>query len=566
MREWARLGVVLLFSAIVLNSPVFAQQEGSTAPAQPQLSQKEQKKRSKKAFAELGEAYKTWLSEDVLYIITPDERKAFLQLSTNEEREQFIEQFWLRRNPNPDEQTNSFKEEHYRRIAYANEHFASGAPGWRTDRGRIYIMWGKPDEIESHPTGGNWDRPENQGGGSTETYPWEVWRYRHMEDIGENVELEFVDPTQSGEYHLTMDPGEKDALAHVPNAGLGTLEALGMASKADRYNRAGINTLPTPSGGADSYQAKEFEQLEQFYKVQAPPPVKYKDLEALVTSRIVRDQLKFTYRTDFLKVTNDTILVPVTVQIPNNKISYQNKEGVYSGSVNVFARVSTMTGRVVQTVEDVVKRDFPASLFQREMKQASIYQKTVPLRPGLYRLDLVLKDVQSGNVGVVNTRLAVPKFDEDTIQASTLILADQIERLPATQVGGSGQFVLGAMKVRPRLNQEFTTSDKMGIYLQIYNLKIDEKLHKSNAVVEYVVKRGNDSMFNLKETTTDLKQTGDQITIERLLPLDTLSPGKYSIEIKATDQVTNQTISRSSEFTVKAAPEVKAAVNSATGR
>ncbi|MGA2484053.1 MAG: GWxTD domain-containing protein [Candidatus Acidiferrales bacterium] len=566
MREWARLGVVLLFSAIVLNSPVFAQQEGSTAPAQPQLSQKEQKKRSKKAFAELGEAYKTWLSEDVLYIITPDERKAFLQLSTNEEREQFIEQFWLRRNPNPDEQTNSFKEEHYRRIAYANEHFASGAPGWRTDRGRIYIMWGKPDEIESHPTGGNWDRPENQGGGSTETYPWEVWRYRHMEDIGENVELEFVDPTQSGEYHLTMDPGEKDALAHVPNAGLGTLEALGMASKADRYNRAGINTLPTPSGGADSYQAKEFEQLEQFYKVQAPPPVKYKDLEALVTSRIVRDQLKFTYRTDFLKVTNDTILVPVTVQIPNSEISYQNKEGVYSGSVNVFARVSTMTGRVVQTVEDVVKRDFPASLFQREMKQASIYQKTVPLRPGLYRLDLVLKDVQSGNVGVVNTRLAVPKFDEDTIQASTLILADQIERLPATQVGGSGQFVLGAMKVRPRLNQEFTTSDKMGIYLQIYNLKIDEKLHKSNAVVEYVVKRGNDSMFNLKETTTDLKQTGDQITIERLLPLDTLSPGKYSIEIKATDQVTNQTISRSSEFTVKAAPEVKAAVNSATGR
>jgi hypothetical protein len=267
-----------------------------------------------------------------------------------------------------------------------------------------------------------------------------------------------------------------------------------------------------------------------------------------------------------LKVTNDTILVPVTVQIPNSEISYQNKEGVYSGSVNVFARVSTMTGRVVQTVEDVVKRDFPASLFQREMKQASIYQKTVPLRPGLYRLDLVLKDVQSGNVGVVNTRLAVPKFDEDTIQASTLILADQIERLPATQVGGSGQFVLGAMKVRPRLNQEFTTSDKMGIYLQIYNLKIDEKLHKSNAVVEYVVKRGNDSMFNLKETTTDLKQTGDQITIERLLPLDTLSPGKYSIEIKATDQVTNQTISRSSEFTVKAAPEVKAAVNSATGR
>src|SRR6266851_5424049 len=89
----------------------------------------------------LDSAYRQWLTEDVTYIISPDERNAFLQLDTNEEREQFIEQFWLRRSSNPDLPENDFKEEHYRRIAYANEHFASGIPGWKTDRGRMYIMW-----------------------------------------------------------------------------------------------------------------------------------------------------------------------------------------------------------------------------------------------------------------------------------------------------------------------------------------------------------------------------------------------------------------------------------------
>ena len=565
MPYWARLFIAFFFSSGILVSPAFAQNESAADPPKPQLSQKAQKKRSAQALKELGEAYKTWLGEDVVYIITPEERKAFLQLSTNEEREQFIEQFWLRRNPNPDEQTNEFKEEHYRRIAYANEHFASGLPGWRTDRGKIYIIWGKPDEINTHPTGGHYDRPQEEGGGETETYPWEVWRYRYLEDIGQNIELEFVDPTMSGEYHLTMDPGEKDALAHVGNAGLSQLEAMGMSSKADRLANADGTTLPATNYDRNGGEKNEFWRIETYAKVFSPPPVKFKDLELIVTSRLVRDQVHFTYRTDFLKVTSDTVLVPVTILIPNSEISFKNRDDVYSGALNVFGRVSTMTGRVVQTFEDVIGRDFPASLFQQSLKGSSIYQKAVPLRPGLYRLDLVLKDVQSDNVGVVNARLAVPKFEEDKIQASTLILADQIDRVPDKDIG-TGQFVLGASKVRPRMNQEFTTRDKLGIYLQIYNLKVDDHSHKASAIVQYVIKKGEDSIFDFKESSQDMKQMGEQLTIERLLPLATLAPGKYSIEVKTTDQVNNQTISRSAEFTVKAAPEVKVAVSTTTGR
>jgi len=551
-------------SLLTLAMPVVRAQQEQPAPQQQdptahQTLDKAQKKKIRKTLKELDTPYKQWLNEDVVYIISPEERNAFGQLATNEEREQFIEQFWLRRSTNPDLPDNEFKEEHYRRIAYANEHYASGIPGWKTDRGHMYIVWGAPDEIESHPTGGTYDRPQEEGGGSTTTYPWETWRWRYIEGMGENVIMEFVDPTGSGEYHLTMDPSEKDALLHVPGAGLSQMEQMGLASKAARFTRSDGTNLPTTMGGTPA-SMNEFTRLEAYANAFKPPVVKFKDLEAIVTSRIVRDQVHFTWRTDFLKVTNDTVLVPVTVQIPNTQLSFQSKEGVHSATINIFGRVSTLTGRVVQTFEDSMSRDFPESLFQQSVKLQSIYQKAVPLRPGLYRLDLVIKDVQSGNVGVVNSRLQVPRYEDDKLETSSLILADQIEHVPAKQIG-SGQFVLGSSKVRPRLEGDFTTADKLGIYMQVYNLKPDEKTHKSNATFQYTVKKGGEQVLQFKETSADMKQTGDQITIERLLPLTTLAPGKYTLEINATDTLSNQTISRTADFTVKHPLETKSAAN-----
>jgi GWxTD domain-containing protein len=566
MSRVSRTVIASLFSCALSIPTLRAQDTQQVAPVQDpnapivqQKLDKEQKKKLRKTLKELDTPYKQWLNEDVVYIISPQERQAFLQLETNEEREQFIEQFWLRRSTNPDLPDNDFKEEHYRRIAYANEHFASGIPGWKTDRGRMYIMWGPADEIESHPTGGTYDRPMDEGGGSTTTYPWETWRYRYMEGIGENIIWEFVDPSGSGEYHLTMDPSEKDALLHVPGAGLSLLEEMGMASKTDRFTRSDGTNLPTSMGGTPS-SLDEFNRLEQYSKAFKPPAVKFKDLEAIVTARIVRDQMKFTWRTDFMKVTNDTVLVPVTIQIPNNQLSFETKDGIHSATLNVFGRVSTLTGRVVQTFEDPVSKDFPDSLFQQSIKLQSIYQKAVPLRPGLYRLDLVIKDVKSGNVGVVNSRLQVPKFEDDKLESSSLILADQLEHVPAKQIG-TGQFVLGSSKVRPKLDGDFTTNEKMGIYMQVYNLKPDDKTHKSSATFQYTVKKGDQQVMQFKETSEEMKQTGEQVTIERLLPLATLAPGKYLIEVLATDTLSNKSISKTADFTVKAPGETKTAAN-----
>ena len=526
---------------------------------------KEGQRRDKDLFNELDSQYKKWLNEDVIYIITPEERSAFVHLSTNEEREQFIEQFWQRRNPDQDSPENTFKEEHYRRIAYTNEHYASGIPGWKTDRGRIYIMWGAPDEVQSHPTGGTYERPSDQGGGETTTYPFEDWRYRYLEGLGENVELEFVDPTSTGEYHLTMDASEKDALLYVPGAGLTMAEQMGLADKSSRFNNTdGTHNAQPFSGGPGSESMNEFSRLEQFAKIQQAPPVKFKDLEAVVTSRLVRDQVKFEYHWDFLRITSDTVLVPITVQISRKQMSFQEKDGVDSASVNLFARITSLSGRIVQTVEDTLKTDIPADQLQESLSGVSIYQKAVPLSPGLYRLDIVLKDLNSNNVGVVNTRLAVPRYQDDQLASSSLILADQMQRVSSKDIG-LGQFVLGDIKVRPRMDQAFTPTDDMGVYLQVYNLKVDDKTHRADASVQYRVKKldnpapssdGSEAPPVLKfDLPSDkIPEHGEELTLENRITLGSLVPGKYKLEVAVTDNLTKQTITPTTNFTVKPLP------------
>ena len=556
------VGLLSLISAYAWAVP--KQEEQAQSDQQDQTAQSGKSKKNQKnakpksqrdLFKELDKQYQKWLNEDVIYIITPEERRAFLHLSTNEEREQFIEAFWQRRNPDPDSPENTFKEEHYRRIAYANEHFASGIPGWKTDRGKIYIMWGPPDEIDSHPTGGTWERPMDQGGGETSTYPWESWRYRYLEgqSLGENVELEFVDPSSTGEYHLTMDPSEKDALLMVPGAGLTLAESMGIANKSSRFsNTDGTHMAENEMGMGLNSNDEEFNRLEKYAAIFRPPPVKFKDLEADATARVVRDQVKFDYRFDFLRITSDTVLVPITVQIPVKQLSFQEKDGVDSASIDLFVRVTSLGGRVVQTFEDTLRSDIPASLLQKSINTSRIYQKAVPLSPNLYRLDIVVKDVNSGNVGVVNTRLPVPHFQDDQLSTSSLILADDIQPVSSKDIG-IGQFVLGDVKVRPRLDQSFSAKDAMGVYLQVYNLKVDDKTHKSDTSVEFRVKRDKDTqpMLRFDVPPEKLPQHGEELTLEQLITLGSLAPGKYQLEVAVTDNLTKQTITPTADFTVK---------------
>jgi GWxTD domain-containing protein len=522
---------------------------------QRQLSEKEREKRNKKLEQELQTAYKKWLQEDVAYILTGEEKEAFLHLNSDEEREQFIEQFWLRRDPTPDTVENEFREEHYRRIAYANERFSSGKPGWRTDRGRIYIAWGPPDEIESHPSGGAYYRPIEEGGGTTSTYAFEIWRYRYLEGVGQEVVLEFVDPTMSGEYRLTMDPSEKDALLNIPGAGLSFLEEMGLADKAQRFDRTDGTRLPIRPGELGNQLRgsrgawEAFDRMQQYAAILKAPPVKFADLEALVTTRISFNLLPFDVRLDFLRVTDQSILVPVTVAIKKKDVTFELKEGVHQSTINIFGRVTTMTGRIVDTFEDVLRLDVPPSLLERTLEERAVYQKALALRPGLYKLNLVLKDLNSGNVGTVEQRLVVPRFEEDRLAHSSLILADLIERVPSRNVG-SGQFVIGNSKVRPAVGETFGPNDRMGIYLQIYNLGVNDQTHKPDATIEYSIRQGEKTVARFAENTAEMERAGEQLTLEKVLALKDLTPGEYTLDIKVTDRVRQQSVTPSAPFRI----------------
>ncbi|MBZ5704996.1 MAG: GWxTD domain-containing protein [Acidobacteriia bacterium] len=526
-------------------------------PLKRPISEKQKKQNAKALKVELSKTYKKWLAEDVAWIITDEERAAFKQLSNDEERDNFIEAFWQRRDPTPDTVENEFKEEHYRRIEYANEHFPAGIPGWKTDRGRIYIMYGPPDEIDAHPSGGTYDRPIEEGGGSTSTFPFEDWRYRYLEGIGQEIMIEFVDPCMCGDYHMTMDRSEKDALKYTPNGGLTLYESLGMASKTDRFTHGGFEQLGQSPLNADQ-SAKEFDRLDQFYKLQKPPPVKFKDLEEVVSHKISVNLMPFDVRADFVKVTGDTVLVPVTVQVKNRDVTFVNKDGVQRGTVNIFGRVTTLTGRIAQTFEDTVQQDIPAELLPKVTENSSVYWKALPLRPGRYRFDIVVKDVNGDRVGTWSKGVVVPDFADDKLEASSLILADQMEPVAAKNVG-TGNFVIGTTKVRPRVAPSdgkpvvFKRDQKLNFWMQIYNLSVDDKTHKPSATVEYDVVNAatNKAVIHTVESTDQMGNIGDQVTLQKTLSAANLVPGVYRIQIKVNDNISKQTVDPSATFAVE---------------
>ena len=517
------------------------------------LSEKEKRSRDERLRKELESPYKKWLDEDVGYIISDEERQSFKRLSTDDERESFIESFWLRRDPTPDTMENEFKEEHYRRIAYANDRFPSGIPGWKTDRGRIYITFGPPDEIDSHPSGGSYTRPQDEGGGETSTFPFEIWRYRYIEGagLGTNIEIEFVDKTMTGEYRMTMDPTEKDALLMVPGAGLTQNEEMGLSSKDDRFNR----TDGTHLGIGDqslSTRLNQFNRLEQYAALQKPPTTKFKDLEAIARSRITYNVLPMKARTDFIRLTDTSILTYITLQFDRKDLQFQLKDGMQRATVNIFASITALNRRPVSSFDDTVSVEALPENLQEETKRASVYNKAVFLPPGMYRLNIVAKDLVGSHVTNFEEALNVPRYDEETLASSTMILADLLEKVPTRSIG-TGPFVIGASKVRPRLSGSFGRGEKLGVYAQFYNFAPNETTQKPNGSIQYEVIRDGSNLKVLdftEDVSTIEGASANQVTVEKLLPLQSLEPGKYTLKMTATDRTRDKKVSTSGSFTV----------------
>ena len=499
---------------------------------------------------EAGNYLKKWPQNEVPYIIDPEEQAAFNRLKTDEEREQFIEAFWLRRDPTPDSVDNEFRDEYYRRIVLANERYTSGIPGWKTDRGRILIMHGEPDEVERHAMGGTYIRDIEEGGGRTSTFPFERWRYRHIDAIGNNVILEFVDSTMSGEYRLEFDPAAKDALLHVPGVGLTEYEERMGLDKADRLNRS---TAKAGNPLGQDTRVSDFDRLDQYYKILTPPSVKFKDLEAIVTKRTAQNMLPFEYRADVYKMTETASLVPITIQISYRHLTFKEETSsdgtkFMRASGRFEGQISKLSGKVIERIDDPI--DLPIQAAQFRPEGVAVYQKVLNLPPGgPYRLFLAVNDAKSNNTGTVDKRLEVKRFPEDNLSTSSLVLADLVDKLPDRTVGA--QFQIGSLKVRPSVKKEFRRDQNMVVFLQVYGLKLDEKTHKPSVTSEVLITRDGQEVKKMTDKLSELAGAAAQLNFIKQIPVNDFEPGEYGIQVKIIDELAQTPLVTNEKFTVR---------------
>jgi hypothetical protein len=328
-------------------------------------------------------------------------------------------------------------------------------------------------------------------------------------------------------------------------------EQMGLANKTQRFQRTdgthlGTGNQPLPES------MNEFTRLEQNAKLYKAPAIKFKDLEAAVNSTVRYNTLPMHVRADYIRITDSTVLTSLTLQFKNNDLQYATKDKVAKATVNLYGRITSLTRRPVNWFEDTIGMEVPAEMLQQAMTGSRVYSKSIPLAPGTYRLNIVAKDVVGNTMNNFEMPLVVPHYDEDQLGSSSLILADELERV-ATKSIGAGQFVIRSSKVRPRVDDTFKQNETMGIYTEFYNLGMDEKTKKPTGSIEYnVVNKANNQ--TVMSQTEDLGSIPNAsaflVTVEKKLPLKALPPGNYTLKLKIIDKLKNQTLTPSAAFTV----------------
>ena len=473
-------------------------------------------------------AYEKWINEDVGPIATKEEVAAFKKLTTNEERENFIEYFWRRRDPNPETEVNEYREQYYERIAYANEHFASGVPGWKTDRGRIYIRWGKPDSVEAHPSGGSYNRPSYEGGGTITSYPFETWFYRHLDGVGDGIEIEFVDPTGTGEYKIARDANEKNALANVP----------------------GANPNPVETSTYMREQDNPFTRMDIIRGLETPPRLANNDLmQTLIGSpQVDNNPLGVDLRIDFFRQSEGRVITTFTVQTDNKELSFVDSGGLQTAKMNILGLVTAVTGKRSGIFEDAVTTSSTPAELASAKSRKSVYQKAVALAPGNYKIDLAVRDVESGSKGIVRMGFAVPKYDDGKIGTSTLIVASKLRSTADNEIGQP--FVIGNAKVIPNLSGIFKQGQEVGVYMQVYNAGIDGTTLRPSVDVEYILLKDGKQVYHQPEDWSGLSDSGQRLILAKLLPTDKLPVGNYELKVTVKDHTNGTVVENKGNFTI----------------
>ncbi len=477
-----------------------------------------------------------WLTEEVSYIMTAEERATFERLPTGLDREQFIGQFWERRNPYPGVLENLFEERFYRRIAYANEEFSSTVPGWKTDRGRIFIMYGFPDEIEPHPSGGTLPVADERGIHQSVSYPFDVWRYQCVEGVGRNITVVFADPKASDDVHLMLDPKLGDPFEHAQRAQW----HFGLQSQEDL---APCGTEPIV------WRLPPTTRLDPFAKVDVLWRTELTGLSGAVASHLSLHQLPFQVRADFIPLTEATGLVPIALEVANRELQFDLRGDTKVARLQVYGQFSTLAGRVGGEFGRELSQEVPSPEFPKHVQASTLYQQLVPLPPGIYKLTIAVKDLASGRAGLTNLRVEVPALRPGMLCASSVILADSLE--PAPKIQDYAQpFVVGATELRPNVGHSFGRGQTLGLYLQIHNVAFDATTHKPSLAVKYEILKGRKVLLSVPENVEALNRARAILTLHHRFPLNALRPGRYTLRVEALDHISKQSIIPSATFEV----------------
>lgn len=499
---------------------------------------------------ETRDYYRRWLEEDVVYIITPEERDVFLKLQTDEERDRFIEEFWRRRDSDPKTAVNEFKEEHYRRIQYANEHFTAGIPGWKTDRGMVYIKFGPPDDIEDYPAGSTYVRLNHEGGGTTLVHPFQVWRYNYIEGVGDNVEIEFVDPHGGNLYRFARDLQEKDMLLFHP-LGYTFAEELAGGDKTERIITRRLGDLDEGSDNLSGYTLRSkdmpLERLQLHKDLEAPPPIKFDDLKKLVTARVQYSTIPLTVSSAYFRLDEKRSQAVVSVVVKDAELTFQPAGEVMRAQVDLYGQVTTIGNRLVYEFEDTLTRD---KRRDEVSSGSSVLSKALPLQPGRYKLSLVVRDVNSGRIGTLDAPLVVPSW-KGSLELSPVALASRITRL--TSEAESAPVVL-AGRYKPVLHPErsFRPGSDVFYYVEIYGFAVDQATSQPSLDVQIGLDsegrpaRSYEALIRRSPVSADL--LADRVVLIGKVPTGELEAGRYVLSVRARDQIQGTEAESSTTF------------------
>lgn len=539
---------------------------------------------------ELPDKYKKWMEEEVVYIISEYEKSVLKNLPTDEQRERFIKMFWKRRDPTPETPFNEFREEHYRRINFANKNYFEGRTGWRTDRGRIYIMFGPPDFFETNPGGAKGFLFEQA---STAEYPSEVWTYRYIPGVRsrmQRVDFMFIDQYANGEYKLSFDPALANALRNI--------------SIPSRY--AGYGDFPgeEPAGGLSTMRLAEqardltgMNPLEKLYMMaeftksrgevleEMERSARVRRLKGVVEARESLNQLSFNTKESFLSGGEGFTYVPISVEVAGKDLRFEKKKDAYLGLLNFYIEIKDAKDETVYTASDRLEMTLREETYQRRVTDYYQYKHGFSLRPGDYFIHLVVWDEFNKNVGYLDKKLTIPGFVKDEYGLSEVILANDIrvvevkteekviksEDVPALkslegtelkipdkikirEYQNVGPYTFGNLEVFPNTLGEYRKDEELAFFYQIYNPTYDVAKGGALLYIEHQIWKG-DVFVGVVDRPQKVKIPFEQkmvaVNSGATYNLSALQPGTYYLLIRVRDVYTDRKVEKRIKFKVK---------------